>query len=160
MLELASSRWLDLVQTLMDWTDQHCRASHRRMRRRTPMSGWWHLPRLWSSTAPISAKASDHARSFGFGIRSDQTCKWGIEWDTCAPGLLSCVASDFPSSRLRIRMTQSWSFSPGTHISLQNKKKLAHPTRFERVTFALGEQTPTNPAVHRRRKLKDWPVFG
>jgi hypothetical protein len=37
MLELASSRWLDLVQTLMDWTDQHCRASHRRMRRRTPL---------------------------------------------------------------------------------------------------------------------------
>ncbi len=37
MLELASSRWLDLVQTLMDWTDQHCRASHRLMRRRTPL---------------------------------------------------------------------------------------------------------------------------
>ncbi len=37
-------------------------------------------------------------------------------------------------------MTQSWSFSPGTHIPLQNKKKLAHPTRFERVTFAFGGQ--------------------
>jgi hypothetical protein len=37
-------------------------------------------------------------------------------------------------------MTQSWSFSPGTHIPLKNKKKLAHPTRFERVTFAFGGQ--------------------
>jgi hypothetical protein len=35
MLDLASSRWLDLVQTLMDWTDQHCRSSHRLMRCRT-----------------------------------------------------------------------------------------------------------------------------
>ncbi len=34
---------------------------------------------------------------FGSKICRDQTCKWGIEWDTCAPGLLSCVASDFPS---------------------------------------------------------------
>jgi hypothetical protein len=34
-LDLASSRWLDLVQTLMDWTDQHCRSSHRLMRCRT-----------------------------------------------------------------------------------------------------------------------------
>jgi hypothetical protein len=24
------------------------------------------------------------------------------------------------------------------------------------VTFAFGGQTPTNPAVHRRRKLKAW----
>jgi len=35
-------------------------------------------------------------------------------------------------------MTQIWSFSPGAHILLQNKKKLAHPTRFERVAFAFG----------------------
>ena len=39
-------------------------------------------------------------------------------------------------------------------------KKLARPTRFERVTFAFGGQSPTNPAVHRRRKLLGWPVFG
>ena len=87
---------------------------------------------------------------FGSGISCDQTCKWGIEWDTCAPGLLSCVASDFPSSRLRTRMTQSWSFSPGTHIPLQNKKKLAHPTRFERVTFAFGGQAPASPIADHR----------
>jgi hypothetical protein len=28
----------------------------------------------------------------------------------------------FSIQRLRIRMTQSWSFSPGTHIPLQNKR--------------------------------------
>jgi hypothetical protein len=31
-----------------------------------------------------------------------------------------------------------------------------HPTRFERVIFAYGGQTPTDPAVQRRRKLKGW----
>ena len=29
----------------------------------------------------------------GFGISRDQTCNWGIEWDTCAPRLLCGVAS-------------------------------------------------------------------
>jgi hypothetical protein len=33
---------------------------------------------------------------------------------------------------------------------------LARPTRFERVIFAFGGQTPTSPAVHRRPKLKGW----
>jgi len=47
-------------------------------------------------------------------------------------------------------MTQSWSFSPGAHIPLKNKKKLAHPTRFERVTFAFGGQTPTPPIPEQR----------
>ena len=46
--------------------------------------------------------------------------------------------SDFPSKCLLTRTTQTWSFSPDTHILLKNKKKLAHPTRFERVTFAFG----------------------
>jgi len=32
-------------------------------------------------------------------------------------------------------------FQSRQHIPLQNKKKLAHPTRFERVTFAFGGQT-------------------
>src|ERR1700730_3962718 len=31
---------------------------------------------------------------FGSGISHDQTCKWGIEWDTCAPGLSCCFASE------------------------------------------------------------------
>jgi hypothetical protein len=38
--------------------------------------------------------------------------------------------------------------------------EVAHPTGFERVAFAFGEQGPTSRAVHCRRKLKDWPVFG
>ena len=33
----------------------------------------------------------DHSAS---EISRDRTCKWGIEWDTCAPGLLCCVASE------------------------------------------------------------------
>jgi hypothetical protein len=37
-----------------------------------------------------------------------------------------------------------------------DQEEVARPTRFERVTFAFGGQTPTNPAVHRRRKLKGW----
>jgi len=37
-------------------------------------------------------------------------------------------------------------------------KKVAHPTRLERVTFAFGGQTPINPAVHRRRKSKGWAI--
>jgi len=44
----------------------------------------------------------------------------------------------------------------GGHIVLQHKKTLARPTRFEGVTFAFGGQTPTNPVVHRRPKLKGW----
>jgi hypothetical protein len=51
---------------------------------------------------------------------------------------LSAFGDDFPPNRLLTRMTQSWSISPGAHIPLKNKKKLAHPTRFERVTFAFG----------------------
>jgi hypothetical protein len=51
------------------------------------------------------------------------------------------------------RMTQSWSFSPGKHIPLQNKKKLAHPTRFERVTFAFGGQRSTLRAALDRHNL-------
>jgi len=108
---------------------------------------------LWTTGFENPAQAVENliARE----INRDQEYKSGIECDLCAPRLLSCVASDSPSSRLRTRITQSWSFSPGTHIPLQNKK-LAHPTRFERVTFAFGGQTPTNPVVHRRRKLKGW----
>jgi len=64
---------------------------------------------------------------FGSGISCDQTCKWGIEWDTCAPGLLRRVASKrsylrsrlFFQNRLRTRMTQSWNFSPVAHIALK-----------------------------------------
>jgi hypothetical protein len=51
MLDLAGSRWLDLVQILMDWIE-HCRASHRLMRRHTPLRQDGGIGRT-SSTAPI-----------------------------------------------------------------------------------------------------------
>jgi hypothetical protein len=60
---------------------------------------------------------------------------------------MCCVASEpsylhsatiFHQRRLLTQMTQSWSFNPGANIPLQNKKKRARPTRFERVTFAFG----------------------
>jgi hypothetical protein len=42
-------------------------------------------------------------------------------------------------SRLLTRLNETnWSFGPGAHIPLQSKEKLAHPIRFERVTFAFG----------------------
>jgi hypothetical protein len=66
----------------------------------------------------------DHSAS---EISRDRTCKWGIEWDTCAPGLLCCVASEpsylhlatiFNQSRLVTRMMQSPSFNRGAYIPL------------------------------------------
>lgn len=65
----------------------------------------------------------DHFRSV---ISCDQTCRWGIEWDTCAPELLCCgfrtklsaFGDDFLHICLLARMTHSGSFSPGAHIVL------------------------------------------
>ena len=87
MLDLAGSRWPDLVQILMDWIE-HCRASDRLMRRHTP------LRRMVASAARAQPLrfvqrqqiVLDH---FGSGISCDQTCKWGIEWDACALQLRS-----------------------------------------------------------------------
>ena len=59
---------------------------------------------------------------------------------------LSCQAIGtrrrFPRACLLVRIQQNWSFSPGTHIALQNKEEMARPTRLEPVTFAFGEQRP------------------
>jgi hypothetical protein len=77
-LDLASSRWLDKVQAWTDWGDWHCRAFHRLMRCRTPLCRDGGNRRTFGVQRSISAKALDHARSFGSGIGSDQTCKWGI----------------------------------------------------------------------------------
>jgi hypothetical protein len=44
------------------------------------------------------------------------------------------------ASCLLAQMRQSRRLSRREHIAWQNKGKLAHPTRFERVTFAFGEQ--------------------
>ena len=66
-LDLASSLWLDLVQTgrngarlALSCLPPPDGAPYPSMPR------WWHDPHLWSSTAPIYAKTSDHARSFRF----------------------------------------------------------------------------------------------
>ena len=46
----------------------------------------------------------------------------------------------FPADCLLARTRQSRSSWPRTHIALNNKRQIAHPTRFERVTFAFGGQ--------------------
>ena len=47
-------------------------------------------------------------------------------------------------------MMLSQNFTTSERIALKNKEKLAHPTRFERVTFAFGGQTPTPPISEQR----------
>ena len=68
MLDLAGSRWLDLVQLPLDGLDRPAlsclpppdEAPYPSMPR------WWHRPHVWSPTAPICANALDQARSFRF----------------------------------------------------------------------------------------------
>src|SRR6266581_3718657 len=58
---------------------------------------------------------------------------------------LSAFGDDFSSDFcLLTRTRQSWSFHPSARILGQNKGNLAHPTRFERVTFAFGGQWTRN----------------
>src|SRR3977135_1317736 len=56
------------------------------------------------------------------------------------------------SSRLLTRLKETeLQFRLGARISLcKIKKKLAHPTRFERVTFAFGGQTSRLPTAGQR----------
>jgi hypothetical protein len=56
----------------------------------------------------------------------------------CGLGLTD--ARQFRLHRLLARMRRSYNFGLTAHNGLENKKKLAGPTRFERVTFAFGEQ--------------------
>jgi len=42
------------------------------------------------SIAPIMQKQKIMLDHFGSGIDSNQSCKWGVEWDFCAPQFLSC----------------------------------------------------------------------
>jgi hypothetical protein len=56
------------------------------------------------------------------------------------------IRHDFPPLCLLTRTRQSWSFSPSAYIALKNKKNLAHPTRFERVTSSFGGQRSATPA--------------
>jgi hypothetical protein len=53
---------------------------------------------------------------------------------------LSALSDDFSSDCLFAPMSRRWSFYWSAHIALQTKEKVAHPTRFERVTFAFGGQ--------------------
>jgi hypothetical protein len=56
-----SSRWLGLVQTSSGWTGPTSMVVPPRViRRGTPLPRWSHQPHLWSSTAPIYAKAPSH----------------------------------------------------------------------------------------------------
>src|SRR5260221_14620470 len=75
---------------------------------------------------------------------------------TSSVAKLSALGDDFPPDCLLAGVRQSPSSSPRADTVLEDKENLAHPTRFERVTFAFGGQTPINPAVHRRRKSKAW----
>ena len=60
---------------------------------------------------------------------------------------------DFPPDCLLARTRQSRSFWPRTHIALNNKRQMAHPTRFEHVTFAFGGQRSTLRAALDRHNL-------
>jgi hypothetical protein len=46
--------------------------------------------RSQSTAAPLRTTICSH----GSGIGSNQSCKWGIEWDICAPGLSCRFASE------------------------------------------------------------------
>src|SRR6267142_7153283 len=56
----------------------------------------------------------------------------------------------FPSDCLLARTRESLSFWPRTYIALNNKRQMAHPTRFERVTVAFGGQTSPLPIAGQR----------
>src|SRR6266436_1821753 len=65
---------------------------------------------------------------------------------TSSVAKLSTFGDDFPPDCLLAGIRQSPNSSPRAHTALEDKEKLAHPTRFERVTFAFGGQAPNNPA--------------
>src|SRR6266436_4035962 len=75
---------------------------------------------------------------------------------TSSVAKLSALGDDSTPDCLLAGIRQSPSSNPRAHTALEDKEKLAHPIRFERVTFAFGGQAPNNPAVHRRPKLKGW----
>ena len=68
-----------------------------------------------------------------------------------------CAASTEISGAItpaRMRISHERSSWAGGTSSCNTKRHWRARHDFEGVTFAFGEQPPTNPAVHRRRKLK------
>jgi hypothetical protein len=72
------------------------------------------------------------------GISRDQPCEWGIEWDTCGPGSLCCVAfrtklspfgDDFPPKSLTHSNDAELELQSGRAYPAVNKKKLARDGR-------------------------------
>jgi hypothetical protein len=57
-------------------------------------------------------------------------------------------------------MNKNWSLNLILHIALYNKEKLAHPTRFERVTFAFGGQHQPTLLSIADRNWRVGPVLG
>src|SRR6266478_4631853 len=115
----------------------------------------WHGPHLEDSTAPIYAKALDHAH-FGSEIRRDQTCIL-VHQDYCAVWLLNkalCIRRRFSNEVAYLLERGRAGVSVRARISrCKIKKNLAHPTRFERVTFAFGGQRSTLRAALDRHNL-------
>jgi hypothetical protein len=69
---------------------------------------------------------------------------------TSSVAQLSALGDDFPPDCLLAGIRQSPSPSPRAHTALEDKENLAHPTRFERVTFAFGGQTSPLPIAGQR----------
>jgi hypothetical protein len=59
---------------------------------------------------------------------------------TSSVAKLSALGDDFHPNCLLAGIRQSPSSSPRAHTALEDNENLAHPTRFERVTFAFGGQ--------------------
>jgi hypothetical protein len=65
---------------------------------------------------------------------------------TSSVAKLSALGDDFHPDCLLVGIRQSPNSSPRAHTALEDKDNLAHPTRFERVTFAFGGQRSTYAA--------------
>ena len=65
----------------------------------------------------------------GFGISRDQTCNWGLEWDTCAPGLLCGVASNVAGHSAKIFPPKSLTHSNDAEMEFQSRRAYPRKTR-------------------------------
>jgi hypothetical protein len=65
----------------------------------------------------------------GFGISRDQTCNRGLEWDTCAPGLLCGVASNVAGHSAKIFPPKSLTHSNDAEMEFQSRRAYPRKTR-------------------------------